>query len=255
MRSAILAAAGAVLAAGVFPAAASLGAGKGVEHHSDFGVTLSGPKETSLGGRATYEMEATNNGPDATEAKLRFNQGTGATVDDFDEGRSIRTASQSASQGDCVTDSKGVLCKFGTIRVGETADVKVVMKVTDAYEGKDDVTVQATVAPELVPAFDTNDANDHEELTTEIRAPIAVDGLPEGCATRPFKAQIQTDVPAGKRTKVLVDGKVLDTSAAEKFKVTVKPDDLDKGSHKLSVVVQSGSGGALAKLDRRFKTC
>ena len=37
--------------------------------------------------------------------------------------------------------------------------------------------------------------------------------------------------------------------------MTVEPDDLEKGSHKLSIVVQGGGGGALASLNRKFKTC
>ncbi len=62
-------------------------------------------------------------------------------------------------------------------------------------------------------------------------------------------------MPKAKKTKALVDGKVLDTSSKSNLSVTVKPSELDKGSHKLSVVVQGGSGGALASLDRKFKTC
>ena len=251
MRSGI-ALVGAVLAAGI-PSSISLADDKGVEHHSDFAVTLSGPKDASVEGRATYEMQITNSGPDATEPKLRFNRGKNATAADFDEGKSVRTISQTASQGDCTTDSAGVICKPGTLAVGETVDVTVVMKIFDDYEPK--LTVQATVAPELVPAFDTNHANDHATKSTTVRPPIAVDGLPDNCAKSPFKLKIQTDVPKAKKTKVLVDGKVLDTSASDNLSVTVKPVDLDKGAHKLSVVVQGGSGGALAKLDERFKTC
>lgn len=242
-----------ILAAGVYPAAASIAPDpKGVEHHSDFGVTLSGPEEASVEGRATYKMEITNAGPDATEVKLRFNRGKNATAADFDDGDSVRTVSQTASQGDCVTDSHGVVCKPGTVAVGETVDVEVVMKIFDDYAPK--LTVQATVAPELVPAFDTNHDNDHRTATTKVREPITVDGLPDSCAKQPFKVKIATDVPKAKRTKVLVDGKVLDTTSKPNLSVTVKPKDLDKGSHKLGVVVQGG-GGALASLSRKFKTC
>jgi hypothetical protein len=251
VRSAV-AVAGLILAAGVYPASAAPDS-KGVEHHSDFGITLSGPKESSVEGRATYEMEVTNAGPDATEAKVRFNRGKNATAADFDDGESIRTVSQDASQGDCVTDSHGVVCKLGTLAVGETVDVEVVMRIFDDYAPK--LTVQATVAPELVPAFDTNHDNDHATTTTKVREPITVDGLPDTCAKQPFKLRIGTDVPKAKKTKVVVDGKVLDTSSKSNLTVTVKPDELDKGSHKLSVVVQGGSGGALASLDRKFKTC
>jgi hypothetical protein len=253
LRSAI-AVVGVVLVTGAIPSPVSLADdGKGVEHHSDFGVTLSGPKEASVEGRATYEMRITNAGPDETEPKLRFNRGKNATAADFDEGESIRTVSQTASQGKCTTDSAGVICKPGTLAVGETIDVEVVIKVFDDYEPK--LTVQATVAPELVPAFDTNHANDHATRSTTVRPPIAVDGVPDSCARSPFKLEIQTDVPKAKKTKVLVDGKVLDTSSKNSWSLKVKPGDLDKGSHKLTVVVQGGSGGALAKLDQKFKTC
>ena len=65
VRSAV-AIAGAVLAAGMFPAAASLAADKGVvDTHSDFGVTLEGPDSSSVGGRATYEMQISSAGPTA----------------------------------------------------------------------------------------------------------------------------------------------------------------------------------------------
>jgi hypothetical protein len=252
MRSAV-ALVGAVLAAWAIPSSVSVAGEKGVEHHSDFGVTLSGPKEASVEGQATYAMQITNAGPDATEPKLRFNRGKNATAADFDEGKSVRTISQTASQGDCTTDSAGVICKPGTLAVGETVDIEVVMKIFDDFEPK--LTVQATVAPELVPAFDTNHANDHATKSTTVRPPISVDGVPDNCATSPFKLKIQTDVPKGKKTKALVDGKVLDTSTKDKWSLTVKPADLGTGSHKLSVVVQGGSGGALAKLDQKFKTC
>ena len=61
-------------------------------------------------------MQITNSGPDATEAKLRFNRGKNATAADFDEGQSVRTVSQTASQGDCTTDSDGVICQSGDDR-------------------------------------------------------------------------------------------------------------------------------------------
>ena len=252
MRS-VIALVGAVLAAGAIPSSVSLADGKGVEQQSDFGVTLSGPTEASVEGRATYRMQVTNAGPQAPEANVRFNRGKNASAADFDEGESVRTISQTASQGECTTDSHGVVCRLGAVGVGETVDVEVVMKIFDDYAPK--LTVQATVVPVNSPAFDTNNANDHATTTTKIREPITVDGVPDSCAKQPFKLKIATDVPKAKKTKVIVDGKVLDTTSKSNLTVTVKPADLDKGSHKLSVVVQGGSGGPLASLDRRFKTC
>jgi hypothetical protein len=253
MRSAI-ALLGTVLAAWGSPAlAAPARESKGIERHSDFAVALSGAGEASVGGRATYEMQITNTGPDASEGKLRFNRGKDASVADFDEGEAVRTISATASQGKCATDSHGVVCRPGTIEVGGTVDIEVVIKIVPGYEPR--VTVQATVAPELVPAFDTNNANDHATLTTRIRAPISVDGVPDGCASRPFKLKIATDVPKAKRTKVIVDGKVLETSTSARWSVKVDPRDLDRGPHRVTVVVQGGSGGALATLSRKFKRC
>src|SRR4051794_38548136 len=98
MRSAIVMAA--LVAAGVIPASVSLaGARRAADPHSDFGVTLAGPVETSVGGRATYEMQISNAGPDRSEAKLRFTHGQGATASDFDNGQAVRTYSQTASKG------------------------------------------------------------------------------------------------------------------------------------------------------------
>ena len=85
------------------------------------------------------------------------------------------------------------------------------IKIFDDYQPK--LTVQATVAPELVPAFDTNHDNDHATKSTKVRAPISVEGLPDNCAKSPFKLKVETDVPKAKKTKVIVDGKVLDTSS------------------------------------------
>lgn len=251
MRSAI--AMTALVATGVFPASASLAREvKGADPHSDFAVTLEGPKESSVGGRATYEMEITNGGPDKSEVKLRFTHGHGLTARDFDNSEPVRTYSQTASKGSCNVDPHGVVCRPGAIAVGETVKVEVVMKVFDSDIPK--LAVQALVVPELVPQADTNDANDRAETSTKVRAPITVDGVPEGCAKHPFKVTVKTDVPKAKRTKLLIDHKVLETTASANLTTTVKPHDLDKGSHRLSVVVQGG-GGSLAVLSRKFKTC
>jgi hypothetical protein len=241
-RSAV-AAVGAVLALAVLPAAAEAA-------HADFAVTLSGPSEASVGGRAAYEIELTNAGPDKEPAKLRFTRGHGAA--DVDHGEAVRIFSQTITQGTCGQDTLGIICRPGAIAAGETVKVEVVMKVFTSDLPK--LAVQATVAPEQVPGVDTNNANDHAETSTVVREPIAVDGLPGNCATQPFKLSVQIEVPKAKRTKVIVDGRVLEASGKSKLTVTVKPSDLHKGSHQLSIVVQ-GSGPPLATLKRKFKTC
>ncbi|MDX6584299.1 MAG: hypothetical protein QOI10_3483 [Solirubrobacterales bacterium] len=249
MRS-MIAVIGAAVALGVLPVTATAGPAP-TPAQTDFGVTLDGPSETSVGGHATYTMEVTNAGPDKEEAKLRFTKGHGATS--FEDGQPVRTISQSTTKGDCETDPLGVICRFGQLAPGAKAKVEVVLKVFAEDEPK--LLAQATVAPELSDAADPNPANDHAEVTTPLRDPITVDGVPDNCATHPFKVKVVTDVPKSKKTKVLIDNKVLDTSSSSKLSVTVKPSDLDKGLHKLSVVVQGGGGPALASLTRKFKTC
>jgi Domain of unknown function DUF11 len=217
----------------------------------DFAVTLDGPKQSSVGGVATYEMEITNAGPDREPVKLRFTKGRGATS--VDEGTAIRTVSQQASEGDCGLDTLGVICRPGAISPGDKVRVTVEMKVF--AEDLPKLAVQATVAPEIEPAVDPNKANDHAEISTKVREPITLDGLPESCAKAPFTLKVSTIVPNAKRTKVIVDGKVIETSTKSKLTAKVEPKELDKGSHKLNIVVQGGSGPPLATLKRKFKTC
>jgi hypothetical protein len=218
---------------------------------ADFAVTVDGPRETSVGGRATYEIEITNNGPDREPAKMRFTKGRGATS--VDEGTSIRTISRDATQGECGVDTLGVICRPGPIGAGEKVRVTVEMRVFADDLPK--LAVQATVAPELDPQVDGNNANDHAEVSTPVREPITVDGLPDSCAKSPFTLRVQTVVPKAKKTKVIVDGKVIETSSKSKLTARVEPKDLDEGKHKLSIVVQGGSGPPLATLKRKFKTC
>jgi hypothetical protein len=246
MRSAV-ALVGVVFVLGVLPASASPArAGQ-----ADFAITLSGPSETSVGGRAIYEITVTNAGPDKEPAKLRLTRGRGATT--VEEGEHLSTAGQTTSKGTCAPDPLGVICRPGALAAGDTVEVEVEVKIFDADLPK--LAVQATVAPELIPAVDANPANDHAEVSTPVREPIAVDGLPDNCATRPFTVTVKTSIPKAKKTKVMVDGKVIDTSGASKMSVKIKPHDLDKGSHQLGVAVQGGSGPALATLQRKFKTC
>jgi hypothetical protein len=218
---------------------------------ADFSVTLDAPRETSVGGKGTFEVVITNAGPNKEAAKMRFTRGRGAT--NVDEGESLRTVSQRASQGSCGLDPLGVICRTGPIAAGDSVKVTVELKVFDSDIPK--IATQATVAPELDPQVDGNRANDHVEASTAVRAPIAVEGLPEDCARKPFKISIEVDVPKAKKTKVIVDGKVVATSGSSKLSATIKPKDLDGASHKLAIVVQGGSGGPLASLKRKFKTC
>jgi hypothetical protein len=247
----MIAMAGVLVAVGV-PAAMASPRADPVPPQVDFGVTLDGPSETSVGGRATYEMEVTNAGPDKEDVKLRFTRGHGASS--FDEGAPVRTISQTANRGDCATDPLGVICRLGQLAPGDTAKAEVVLKVF--AEDLPKLAMQATVAPELDNVVDGVPANNHAEVSAKVREPVSIDGLPENCATRPFKLSVAIDVPKARKTNVIIDGKVRAHSSHPKLTTTVKPADLDNGSHKLSVVV-FGAGGppSLASLSRKFKTC
>lgn len=227
------------------------GAASAAGDPADFGVTLDGPASSSVGGKASYTVVVDNAGPGTEAAKVRLTRGRGAT--NVEDGEPLRTSSSTTSQGTCFPDTKGVICRLGEIAPGAKVTIKVGVKIFDSDIPK--LAMQATVQPDLDTTIDPNPANGHAELTTEVRAPVTVDGLPEGCANKPFSLKVAVDVPKGDNTKVIVDGKTLDTSPKSKFSTKINPKDLDKGNHSLSIVVQAKSGPPLATLKRKFKTC
>jgi hypothetical protein len=196
-------------------------------------------------------MVVTNAGPGNEAAKVRLTRGRGAT--NVEQGEPLRTQSQTTSQGTCFPDTKGVICRLGVISPGEKATIKVGVKVFDSDIPK--LAIQATVEPDIPGTVDPNGANDHAEVSTAVRAPITADGIPDGCASRPFSVKVSVDVPKADLTKAIVDGKTIDTTSKSSFTVKVNTRDLDKGNHTLSVVVQANRGGPLATLKRKFKTC
>jgi hypothetical protein len=219
---------------------------------ADFVLTLEGPQSALVGGDSTYRIAVTNSGPDKVSAKLRLASGRGAG--DTDDGAPLKTLSQTTTAGSCKNDGTGVICRPGSLSVGETVRVTVAAKVLAAMRPK--LAVQATVEPETPEAgVDPDKSNNHVELQTPIANPISVKGLPGGCATKPFKLSVATAVVGAERTKVIVDGKVAGKSAKAKLKVPIKPGDLKHGDHALSIVIQGGGGPPLATLKRKFKTC
>jgi hypothetical protein len=219
---------------------------------ADFAVTVEGPADARIGGRATYVVTLANVGPERAAPKVRFTRGRGAKT--TEEGAELKTFSQSPSQGTCENDAHGVICRLGAISAGGTASAEVVVKVFD--EDRPALPLQATVQPEdEVGDADPNRDNDHVELDTPILDPISIDGLPEGCASKPFTVTVKTTVANMQKLKAILDGKVLDTSSAARMSVKVKPGELSHGSHKLAVVVQGGNGPPVASLTRKFKRC
>lgn len=235
------------LAAIAFAPAAASAAGD----PADFGLALDGPASSSVGGRATYEVVVTNAGPGTEAAKVRLTRGRGAT--DVEQGDPLRTESSTTTQGTCFPDPKGVICRLGEIAPGEKVTIRVGVKVFDADIPK--LLIQATVQPDLETTIDPNRENDHAELVTAVRAPITAEGLPDGCASKPFSVKVRVDVPKADQTKAIVDGKTIDTSSKPTFKFRVDTRELDKGNHSLAIVVQAKRGGPVATLKRKFKTC
>jgi hypothetical protein len=218
---------------------------------ADFGVTLDGPASSSVGGVANYEVIISNAGPGTEAAKVRLTRGRGAT--NVEQGEPLRTQSQDTTQGTCFADKKGVICRLGEIKPGETVKINVGLKIFDSDIPS--LPIQTTVQPDLDTTIDPNGDNDHVELVTSVRAPITVDGLPDGCASKPFRVKIAVDVPKADETKAIIDGKTVDTSKKSSFSFKVNTKDLDKGNHSLSIVVGAKKGGPLATLKRKFKTC
>jgi hypothetical protein len=236
----------AIVAVAIAPGAASAAGDP-----ADFGLTLDGPQSSSVGGNANYTVVITNDGPGTEAAKMRLTRGHGAT--NVEQGEPLRTTSSTSTQGTCFPDKKGVICRVGDIKPGDTVRIQIGLKVFDSDIPK--LPIQATVQPDLDTTVDPDPGNDHAELVTQVRAPITVDGLPDTCAKGAFKVKVAVDVPKASSTKAIVDGKTLATSKRAKFSFKVDPKKLDKGKHSLNIVVQAHKGGPLATLKRKFKTC
>ncbi len=239
------------LALAIAAIAIAPGAASAAGDPADFGLTLDGPQSASVGGKATYSVVITNDGPGTEAAKMRLTGGHGAT--NVDQGDPLRTQSQTTTQGTCFADKKGVICRLGEIKPGDNVKIQVGVKTFDADIPT--LPIQATVQPDLDTTIDPNPDNNHAEIVTQVRAPITVDGLPDSCAKGSFTVKVGVDVPKADNTKALVDGKTFATSKKDSFSFKVNPKKLDKGNHSLSIVVQANHGGPLATLKRKFKTC
>jgi hypothetical protein len=219
----------------------------------DFGVTLNGPAnaKAKVGSETLYTIAVSNSGPDTESPKVRLTGGSGAT--DTGSGEPIKAISQTSTQGACKSDGFGVPCRLGDLAPGATATIEVVVEPLE--RDLPTLELQATVEPEKASAADGNAANDHVELDTAIPSPIKLEGVPNKCASGKVVLRVRARVGTfAKKTKLEVDGTVLGSSSKNRFKVTIKPGELDPGSHELIVVVQS-AGPPLATLKDRFKTC
>jgi hypothetical protein len=243
--------AGISLALALAAIAIAPGAASAAGEPADFGLTLDGPASSSVGGKAIYTVVLTNAGPGTEAAKMRLTRGHGAT--DVEQGDPLRTTSSTSTQGTCFPDKKGVICRVGEIKPGDTVKIVVGVKVFDADIPK--LAIQATVQPDLATTTDPGADNNHAEVVTSVRAPIAAEGVPESCAKGPFTVKVRVDVPKGDLTRVIVDGKTVETSSKDSFSAKIDTKKLDKGNHTLQVVVAANRGGPLATLRQKFKTC
>jgi hypothetical protein len=229
------------------------GAGAGAAPSVDFGLTLTGPAnaKTKVGAPTTYTVTVTNAGPSTESPKMRFAGGSGAV--DTGTGEPVKTISQTPSQGTCKNDGFGVTCRLADIAPGATATVPIVVEPLE-----DDVPtldLQATTEPEKAAVVDTNTANDHAELDTEVPKPIKIEGVPNRCTSKKIVLRVRARVGTlAKQTKVEVDGNVLGSSTKNRLKVKIKEGELPTGNHRLTVIVQS-SGPPLATFKDKFKTC
>jgi uncharacterized repeat protein (TIGR01451 family) len=110
-------------------------------YSSDVAVTLSAsPGPIMVGGNLTYTFVVTNRGPSGAESV--------ALMDDLPQG--VGYVSASSSQGSCIYSNGTVTCELGSLAVGPTATVSIVV----APQAPGVVTNQATVicAAELNPS-------------------------------------------------------------------------------------------------------
>lgn len=235
----------AAFAVDVSPAAANSG---------DLGVTLSAPAKVKVGQKVNYRFTVANAGPEGVEPEFRFTSGHGANT--TAPTGNLHTVSESTTDGSCNNDGHGVICRFGNLLPGETATVTVVIQVFDRDWPK--LSLQATVKPEHNESganTDPNEANDHLEVHTKIANPITVSGLPSRCLSHQATVKVELAVANASEAKATIDGKVVEKTRGSKLSVKLKPGDLEKGNHKLAVVVQGKKGPPLAELQRKFKRC
>jgi len=225
----------------------------GATRAADFAISFTGPATARVGEQITYDLLLANQGPETESAKFRLTAGTGA--DDSGDGTSVKTISATPSQGTCKTDVFGAFCRVSLVQPGAPVSVAVVIEVAAVDVPK--LPMQATVEDDQTDndISDFERANNHFELITEVQQPIKLGGVPRGCASRPFSLTAKTRVVGGKRTKLVVDGKVVDTTSGSKLKAKVDPAELDGAKHAVAVVIQSDVGPPLAELEQSFKTC
>jgi hypothetical protein len=219
----------------------------------DFGVTLTGPAKTKskVGAPTTYTVSVTNAGPGTESPHVRLAGGFGAT--DASNGEPVKTLSETPSQGTCKNDGFGVTCRLGDIAPGATVTVEVV--VVPEEGDVPNLDLQATLEPEKASVVDTNPANNHVELDTEIPKPIKIEGVPNRCTSKKIVIRIRARVGTlAKQVKLEIDGTVRGSTGKNRLKVSLKEGALEPGSHKLMVTVQS-AGPPLATFKDKFKTC
>jgi len=119
---------------------------------ADVRVSLSGPTDGNLGAALTYTATVSNLGPgSATSTVLTYA---------LDAGMSLSAAT--ASQGTCQLAAGVVTCQLGTMAVGTTATVTIVVVPTGDGGFKHTVNVSSAKS-------DPNTANNSAEIETEVR--------------------------------------------------------------------------------------
>ena len=153
--------------------------------------------------------------PTPPKAKLRFNQGKKATAADFDEGRSVRTVSQTAPRATAPPTRPESSASPGPPR----------RRRATGHRGRDQDLRRRRAAQADRPtdrgagagpgiSTPTTTTTTPTTTTTGLVADQRGRGARQLCEGARSNSRSRTDVPKAKKTKVIVDGKVLDTSSA-----------------------------------------
>ena len=211
-----------------------------------------GPRSSSVGGKATYTVVITNAGPGTEAAKMRLTRGRGAT--NVEQGEPLRTTSQSATQGTCFSDKKGVICRVGEIKPGDTVKVRV---------GRQGLRLGH---PESADSGDRAARPRHDDRPERRQRPRrgrhhgarADHGgrRAEGCAKQPFRVKVQGRRAEGGQDegdRRRQDDR--DELEGSSFSFKVKSEEARQGQALAQDRRPAKEGRPLATLKRKFKTC
>ncbi|HEX6457912.1 MAG TPA: DUF11 domain-containing protein [Thermoleophilaceae bacterium] len=207
---------------------------------ADLSVTKTAAAQVQLGGNVTYTITVTSNGP---------SDALGVTLTDTVPA-GTKFVSATSSQGSC-TGTTAVSCSIGTLAVGASANVTVVVRPTKTGT----VSNTATVAGSRQ---DQNAANNSATATTKvvdtIRPRVSVAGV-RLCVRRAMVVRVHIrDRSPLRYARVFVDGKRIKSTKRKAFLVKISAKSLHGKQHRLKVVARDTSGNTRT-VRRVFAKC